>query len=256
MKKVLILQLRPEEVPVQNEFEAFLKYSKLDKEEVERVMLTKINPKKQDEWLYLGFPKDLKLEDYSCIILGGGPQNISYPEEKKQNNQKALEKDLFSLLDKVVKNDFPFLGACLGIGLVVSHQKGLLSNKYSEEVAPIDISITPEGKKDDLLKNLPNIFKAYVGHKEACEKLPPNAVLLASGKNCPNQMFRVKENIYATQFHPELDVEGIKVRVKAYDGMGYFKPGEGEKIINDSNKVDIKDVGLILENFINKYHRQ
>ena len=38
--------------------------------------------------------------------------------------------------------------------------------------------------------------------------LPPTAVLLATSPRCPVQMFRVKQNLYATQFHPELDVRG------------------------------------------------
>ena len=51
-------------------------------------------------------------------------------------------------------------------------------------------------------------FDAFVGHKEACRVLPADAVLLASSPTCPVQMFRVRENLYATQFHPELDVAG------------------------------------------------
>ena len=58
--------------------------------------------------------------------------------------------------------------------------------------------------------------------------LPPSAVLLASSPTCPVQMFRVGANVYATQFHPELDVDGITTRIHAYADHGYFAADELE----------------------------
>lgn len=243
MKKILILQLRPEQETADDEYRAFLEHSKLNDENFERVR-TNLVP----------FP-DINLDDYSAIIIGGGPQNISDPEDKKSEEQKTLEANLFKLLDKIVEKDFPLLAACLGIGLVVTHQKGIVSSKYGESVEPITISLTEAGQKDDLLKNISNPFKAYVGHKEACETLSDSCTLLASGENCPTQMFKVKENIYVTQFHPELDLEGVKTRVEIYKHNGYFKPEEADAIIRQAAEEDLSEAHKIIENFVNKYHR-
>ena len=51
---------------------------------------------------------------------------------------------------------------------------------------------------------LPERFEALVGHKEATERLPDDAVLLASSSGCPVQVYRVGRRVYATQFHPEV----------------------------------------------------
>ena len=78
---------------------------------------------------------------------------------------------------------------------------------------------------------MPAEFDAFVGHKEACRVLPPSAVLLATSAACPVQMFRVKQNLYATQFHPELDLPGLLTRVRVYQHAGYFPPEELDELI-------------------------
>ena len=74
---------------------------------------------------------------------------------------------------------------------------------------------------------MPTDFAAYGGHKEAMVRLPPHAVRLATSAACPVQAFRVGSNVYATQFHPELDLEGICTRIEVYKDAGYFDPGAG-----------------------------
>src|SRR3712207_9099811 len=59
-----------------------------------------------------------------------------------------------------------------------------------------------------------------------------SAVLLATSPRCPVQMFRVNSNMYATQFHPELDVPGIVTRVRVYQHAGYFAPAEVPELID------------------------
>ena len=44
-------------------------------------------------------------------------------------------------------------------------------------------------------------------------------------------MFRVKNNVYATQFHPELDVPGLVTRIHVYQHFGYFPPYELDELI-------------------------
>ena len=193
MKPFLLIQTRPEDETSDNEYQAFLKYGGLQKSQLERFRV-------ESEPL----PK-IDLEKYSGIIIGGGPFNAS--DDNKSEQQVRVEKDMHDLLDDVVAKDFPLLGACYGVGTLVPHQHGKVSRKYGEDVGPVEITII---KDDPLLTGLPEKFEAFVGHKEACEILPTSATLLASSKACPVQMFRIKNNIYATQFHPELDGHGLE----------------------------------------------
>ena len=71
---------------------------------------------------------------------------------------------------------------------------------------------------DPLFGALPEVFDAYLGHKEAVSRLPGSAVLLASTDTCPVHAFRLGRNVYATQFHPELDAVAICDRIDAYSG--------------------------------------
>ena len=80
------------------------------------------------------------------------------------------------------------------------------------------------------MKGLPNKFTAYGGHKEACQSLPPGAILLAESQDCPIQMIRMGKNIYGTQFHTELDKDGVILRIKVYKNHGYFSPEDAEKL--------------------------
>ena len=78
----------------------------------------------------------LDLRDWSGILLGGGPFNSSDPEASKSAVQRRVEADLRGLLDQVISEDFPFLGACYGIGALGSHQGAVVDRRYAEPVGP------------------------------------------------------------------------------------------------------------------------
>ncbi len=236
-----MIQSRPEDETSNDEYRAFLKYSELPNDKLVR---------HRGEQASLGW---IDLSDYSGIFIGGGPFNMSDPEVKKSDVQKRFEKEIMTLLDQVVAKDYPMLAACYGIGVVTRHQEGVLSTKYGEDVGGVDISMTVEGAKDKILNGLSNSFRAFVGHKEACEELPISACLLASSEACPVQMYRVKNNIYVTQFHPELDSNGLEVRINTYKHHGYFAPEEAEELIAKGHAESISEPGKILANFVKIY---
>ena len=241
MKPFLLLQSRPENEASDNEYEGFLLASGLMPQQLKRIRV-------EAEPL-----PTLYLEQYSGIILGGGPYNVSTPELYKTPNQKRVEKDLFNLMDILVKRDYPFFGACYGIGILGKHQGGEITNRYAEGVGYTDITLTDAGKQDPILAGMPATFQAIVGHKEACEVMPPHAVRLASSSACPVQMFRVKTNLYATQFHPELDMDGLRVRVSVYRHAGYFPPEDAEKVLKAAEPANLMYAPLSLRNFVRHY---
>lgn len=239
-KKLLFLQHRPEDDLANNDLQVLVDIG------VPAKNITNIRMEKGN------LPK-LYLQDYKAVIVGGGPSNISTSYSKKYNYQKVFEPWLINYVKEIVNNDTPFLGLCYGVGLLTQSQGGKVSSKYAEGVEATNIILTKDGLKDKLTKSLPKNFRAIVGHKEAAETLPKNALLLAGSKNCPIQMFRIKNNIYATQFHPELDISGLKARVYKYKNLGYFKPEEADKLIKNASQYDIANSQQILKNFINYY---
>jgi GMP synthase (glutamine-hydrolysing) len=197
----------------------------------------------------------LDLDEYAGIFVGGGPFNSSDPEEGKSDVQRRVERELSVLLDEVVARDFPFLGACYGVGTLGVHQGGVIDRTYAEPISAVRIRLTEEGRADPVLAGMAPEFDAFVGHKEACSSLPPHAVLLASSDGCPVQMFRVGQNLYATQFHPELDVAGLVTRVHVYQHAGYFPPEERDELIARLRPAQVAEPGRILANFVARYGR-
>ena len=191
----------------------------------------------------------LRLEDWAGIILGGGAYNASDPDSEKSAAQLRAETDLGGLLDEVVARDFPFLGACYGIGTLGRHQGGLVDRSYPEPVGPVSVTLTADGAADPLFEDVPADFAAYGGHKEALVTPPASAVVLATSAACPVQAFRVGRNVYATQFHPELDLPGILTRIAVYAHHGYFDPSEQDALGAAAAAVPVTVPPLLLRNF-------
>ena len=241
MKPFLLLAIRAEDAAADNEYDSFLSLSGLAEGDLRRLRL---------EQHALG---RVDLGDWSGIMLGGGPFNYSDPEELKTPVQRRVEADLAGLLDQVVSADFPFLGACYGIGALGRHQDAVVDRRFSEPVGAVEITLTPAGQRDPLLGELPAAFQAFTGHKEAVSRLPGHAVLLASSAACPVQAFRIGANAYATQFHPELDVAGLCTRIEVYKHAGYFDPDQADEIKARAVRSNVTWPPAILRGFVRRY---
>ncbi|MCH6229845.1 glutamine amidotransferase [Microbacterium sp. CFH 31415] len=243
MKPFVLLATRAEDVPADEEYQLFLRYSGLDERDLVRVRL-EAEP----------MPR-LDLDALSGIFVGGGPFNASDPAETKSAVQHRVEAEFQTLLDEVVARDFPFLGACYGIGTLGTHQGAVIDRTHPEPISVVPVSLTEAGASDPLLRDMPPQFEAFVGHKEAITTLPATAALLASSPECPVQMFKVGENVYATQFHPELDVDGITTRIHAYAGYGYFAAEELELTLAAVRRAAVSHPSRILRTFVERYAR-
>jgi GMP synthase (glutamine-hydrolysing) len=241
MKPFLFLGIRAQDVAADDEYAAVLRCAGLDEADVRRVRL------EREE---LG---PLDLDDWSGIVIGGGPWNVSDPEESKSPEQRRGEARLNALARQVVAADFPFLGACYGIGTLGTLDGGVVDRTWSEPIGAVTISLTEDGAADPLLGELPARFDAFLGHKEAVSQLPRGAVHLASSQTCPVQAFRIGANVYATQFHPELDVDSLVMRIETYRHFGYFEPDEGEELIRLARAAVVTEPPRILARFVQLY---
>lgn len=243
MKPFLLLACRPEDAAGDDEYRAFLEYGGLHERDLHRVRME------------AGPVPELDLDRYSGVFLGGSPFNSSDPEERKSPVQRRVEAELGAVLDRLVQLDFPFLGACYGIGSLGRHQGAVVDRTFGEPIGAVEVTVSAAGREDPLLRGLPASFSAFVGHKEAVRQLPAHAVVLASSAACPVQMFRVRQNLYATQFHPELDVEGILTRIDVYRHAGYFPPEEADALKESLRPLEVEVPKRILSAFVARYAR-
>lgn len=239
----VLLATRAEDRPADEEYALFLRYTGLPPERLRRVRLE-----------HEAMPA-FDLDGISGILVGGSPFNASDPVEKKSPVQRRVEAEMASLVDEVVARDLPFLGACYGVGTLGTHLDATIDGTFAEPISVVDVTLTAEGRDDPLAAGLPDTFCAFVGHKEAITELPEGAVLLASSPTCPVQMFRVGRNVYATQFHPELDVDGIVTRIHAYAGYGYFRAEELETTLAAVRRAPVTAPSRLLRTFVERHAR-
>ncbi|MFC5176385.1 glutamine amidotransferase [Nocardioides taihuensis] len=247
MKPFLFLGTRAEDEAADDEYAAVLRCAGLDERDLRRVRLER-DP-------LADAVGAVDLDDWSGVMLGGGPFNSSDPEDTKSRTQLRVEADLRGLAAQVIDADAPFLGACYGVGVLGGLRGGVVDRTYGEPIGCVEITLTAEGERDPLLGRLPRQFAAFLGHKEAVRELPAGAVLLASSTTCPVQAFRLGQNVYATQFHPELDVEGLCTRVEVYRHHGYFPPGEVRDLQDMARRSVVTEPARILAGFVERYAR-
>jgi glutamine amidotransferase, class-I len=75
---------------------------------------------------------------------------------------------------------------------------------------------------------------------------------LARSSTCV-QMLRAGNNVYATQFHPELDADGLALRINIYKHAGYFAPEEADLLIANAQQEVITWPELVLRRFVERY---
>jgi len=214
MKPFLFLSARPEVEAVGPEYESVRRAMGLDAGRLEHLRLD-VDP--------LG---DLRLDDVAGVVVGGSPYNVTTAETSKHPVQRRVEADLARLAEDAVARDHPLLFTCYGIGVLTRVLGGVVGTEHGEEAAAVEIRLTPDGVADPLVGALPARFDALVGHKEATERPPADAVLLASSAACPVQVYRVGRRVYATQFHPEVSTHDFVARAQVYRHHGYFPASE------------------------------
>ncbi len=238
----LFLGIRGEDVAADDEYAAFLRSADLTEAQLHRVRLE------------AGPLRDVDLDAYSGVLLGGGSFCVSDPTHAKSAVQLRVEADLDRLLKDVLAADVPFLGCCYGIGTLGRHVGAVVDRTYSEPVSGVEVRVTAAGAADPMFSAAGPRFYAFTGHKEAVTTLPSEAVLLATGEGAPVQAFRVGR-AYATQFHPELDLAGLELRMRTYAQYGYFAPEELDDLLAAAATSGVAALPPVLRRFVEVYAR-
>lgn len=237
----LLLSTRPEDEAAAEELASFTAGMQLDDGAIEQ---------RRVESAPLG---EVDLDSYSGVLLGGSPFNNS--DTVKSQTQLRVEREIGTLVREIIDRDYPLMGACYGIGTVGTLIGATLGDEYAEEAGLVSVSTTPEGLEDPLLDGFPKSFQTIVGHKEAVSTVPGTATVLVTGHACPIQMFRVKSNVYATQFHPELTAPALESRLRLYAHLGYVRADVMEANIAEAYTGDFTWNNRILANFAERYAR-
>ena len=238
MKPFLFLSARPEIEAVGPEYESVRRAMGVDAGRLEHLRLD-VEP--------LG---DVHLEAFAGVVVGGSPYNVTATEEHKHPVQRRVEDDLARLAETALERDHPVLFTCYGIGVLTCVLGGTVGILHSEQAAAVEFTLTPDGLADPLTGVLPARFDALVGHKEATERLPADAVLLAASAGCPVQIYRVGRRVYATQFHPEVSTADFVARAQVYRHHGYFPASELREVSERLAAASVTEPQRIIRRFV------
>lgn len=236
-KPILLLQFRTDKSQ-QHEVDSILKTGKLRKKD-----LTIINILDSKSII----PKPEDLNNFQAVITGASGQfNVTdWPD----NIRVRIEK-LYPFFDEIIKRDFPMLAICFGHQLFAALYGGeVRSDKKQSETGTLPVILNNEGQKSIIFQNCPRTFHAVLGHKDSVTKLPKGALSLASSEKCKFQSYKLKNNIYSTQFHPELDRDGLTWRICLYPE---YTKGKTVSEIKKSYK-PIPHASKVIENFVKSY---
>lgn len=185
------------------------------------------------------------MDGYDGVILGGSAEYYFDGNRPDDDPARAVSYDFLQqlrpLFTYLFDNDIPTLGICYGHQLLGAFAGAQV--KYSTEQQKArshEIKLMVDKHDYFLFSDLPESFQAHYGHKDVLDRVPEGAVLLMNGGDqCKVSALQYKNNIYTTQFHPELNFTDMAERMK--NAPGYLPEGTvAEEIFKDdpsSNKI-------------------
>lgn len=124
----------------------------------------------------------------------------------------------------IVEAGIPFLGICYGHQLLGRAMGGEVGyHPLGRELGTVEIRLEPQAVGEPLFTGVPRIFPGHSAHSQTVLRLPPGAVLLASGDYEPHHSFRIGKAAWGVQFHPEYDAAVMKADIcEGDDGSRLF----------------------------------
>ncbi len=161
--------------------------------------------------LLSGVPSHGELDEADVVLLGGsGHYSVA---KGGPWLPAALE-----TMRQLYETSKPTFASCWGFQAMARAMGGeVVTDHGLAEVGTHWLELTLEGKEDPVFGPLGERFQVQIGHEDIVTRLPEGATLLASSATVENEAFRFDDRpIYCTQFHPELDRDGIIERIAQY----------------------------------------
>ena len=135
------------------------------------------------------------------LLIMGGPMSVNDPDpwiaEELQFVQAAMNVGI------------PILGICFGSQLLAKALGGSVVPGPAFEIGMVEVTVTREGKSDQIFSQLPTTFQVFQWHGEGIT-LPQKVQSLVGSAEFPIQAFRAQNRCYGLLFHPEIGEQGIQ----------------------------------------------
>jgi GMP synthase (glutamine-hydrolysing) len=201
--RYLLLQMRNADDPMrEHEVHCFARALRCPSTQIQAVDLLAMSPS----------PDEFNGVD---IVLLGGSGDYSVA---KGGSWLGPALDAMRNLHELAK---PTFASCWGFQAMALALGGtVVTDLGRAEVGTLPVRLTAAGRDDPVFGPLAaagETFAAQMGHQDIVDRLPPDAICLASSDRSPNQAYRFAgKPIYCTQFHPELTLETLLDRLRTY----------------------------------------
>lgn len=150
--------------------------------------------------------------NYEGLIVLGGRMGAHDDEEYAWlTPQRSLMKD-------AIAQDFPFVGICLGAQMLATAVDGKSIRTPAPEAGLVEVGVNQAAETDQLFGQLAGkVFPVVSWHQDYIVDLPDEAVILAANDACPVHAYRIGNNVYGMQFHPEASANTVKNWAKPTD---------------------------------------
>ena len=143
-------------------------------------------------------PSSIPVGYQGLLVLGGTMGAHDDEEFSWLTAQRSLMKD-------AIATDFPFVGICLGAQVLATAVDGKSVRTPSPEAGVVRIKFNSDAAEDKLFAPFANQeIPAVAWHQDYIVDLPKDALILGSTDSCPVHAFRIGQNVYGMQFHPEV----------------------------------------------------
>jgi GMP synthase (glutamine-hydrolysing) len=188
------------------------------------------------------------------LVVLGGPMNC---DEVDRYPHLQVEMEAIRV---AIDRGLPVLGICLGGQLIARALGAKVTRADEREIGWYDVTPTPEGRQDPLFRHFAGTEKIFQWHGDTFA-IPHGAVHLAASPGCANQAFRYGENVYALQFHLEVDEPLIArwvhtpVMAREIECLG---PGfDAARILSDTRRHIARSLDLgrrVFSDYIHAFH--
>jgi GMP synthase (glutamine-hydrolysing) len=165
-----------------------------------------------EEWsLAWGTPPPRPLDAYGAVLVFGGAMHA----DQDNHHPWLREENLF--LQRLLDLHIPVLGICLGAQLLAKAAHAPVRAAKEFEIGWFEVELTEPGGRDPLLGRMPQTFDAFQWHYYE-HGLPAGSVELARNGLC-TQAFRLGDEAWGVQFHPEVTLAQVQSWIDEDDGL-------------------------------------
>jgi len=142
------------------------------------------------------------ITSYDGLVVLGGPMNC---DEFDRYPHLATE---IELIRQAIDKNKPVLGICLGAQLIARALGARVTPHELKEIGWYELNPTAAGHEDALFAHFDSSQMIFQWHGDRFD-IPAGATHLATSPDCASQAFRYGDNVYALQFHLEVDAAMI-----------------------------------------------